>query len=148
MEVFRITLTEYSKKLKAPGTEGRWNSRGNFVVYTAASRSLACLENLVHRDSSGLRHLFSVLTINIPAGIKIKNIYERDLPEGWTTAGKIAVTRKLGNDWLSAGKTAILKVPSAIITGEFNYLLNPAHLDFNKIRITGIQPFNFDQRLK
>ena len=36
---------------------------------------------------------------------------------------------------------------SVIIPGELNYLLNPAHADFPKLRISKPTPFAFDLRL-
>ena len=148
MEVYRITLTEYSEQLTAPGTEGRWNSRGKFVIYTAGSIALACLENLVHRNSEGLKSLFSVLSIDIPTTIKIKTIHEAELPKGWLKIHAVSITRRLGNEWLASPGSAVLKVPSAIIAGEYNYLLNPTHPQFKKITILKRQPFEFDNRLK
>lgn len=148
MEVYRITLSKYADTLIAPGTEGRWNSRGRYVIYTAGSKSLACLENLVHRDSEGLKSNFSVLIIRIPEQLKIATIQEKDLPGDWTKMKMAHHTRKIGNEWLQSLKTPILKVPSAIISGENNYLINPAHPHFEKIGIVGKHVFEFDSRLK
>ena len=40
-----------------------------------------------------------------------------------------------------------MKVPSALINGEFNYLINPKHKDFSKIMIINKESFNFDARM-
>ena len=53
MLVYRITKAKYAKELVASGFRNRWNEDGQFVIYTSDSRSLACLENLVHRSNSG-----------------------------------------------------------------------------------------------
>lgn len=148
MIVYRITLAKYAKKLIAPGTEARWNSRGYFVIYSAGSRALACLENLVHRDSEGLKNLFKVIVIDIPDGIKISEMQEAKLPFDWTKMNNLYATRQVGNDWLRSLNSCVLKVPSAIIKGEFNYLINPAHADFTSIKIKAIEEFEFDSRLK
>ena len=148
MTVYRITLEKYAHQLMAPGTEARWNSRGYFVIYSAGSRALACLENLVHRDSEGLKNLFRVIVIDIPEGIKIAEILEADLPDDWTKSNNLYKTRQLGNTWLSSLSSCVLKVPSAIIKGEFNYLINPAHSHFASIEIKVIEEFKFDSRLK
>lgn len=65
----------------------------------------------------------------------------------WYEAAKYHITQAVGDEWLKAGKEAVLQVPSAIIRSESNYLLNPGHPDFAKIRITDIQKFDVDQRL-
>jgi RES domain-containing protein len=40
-----------------------------------------------------------------------------------------------------------LKVPSAVITEEFNVLINPLHAAFKKIKILNIKSFRTDKRL-
>ena len=71
MIVYRIsTLT----KPIASGKPARWNSKGNYVIYTSSSRSLTCLENVVHRSGEGLNNLFNVIVIEIPGKIKITKI--------------------------------------------------------------------------
>ena len=66
MRVYRITLARFSTNLYASGFVARWNSEGTFVIYTAGSRSLACLENLVHRSGEGLDAGFRVPSAIIP----------------------------------------------------------------------------------
>ena len=50
----------------------------------------------------------------------------------------------IGGAWVKDGRSAVLAVPSAIVEREDNYLLDPAHLDFRKIRIGKAEPFTFD----
>ena len=66
----------------------------------------------------------------------------------WFKVLHYPITQKIGNQWLLESKTAVLKVPSAIVDREYNYLLNPKHPDFSKIRILDVTPFSFDNRLK
>ena len=67
MHVFRISTFS---KLIASGNPARWNSKGNYVIYTSTNRALACLENIVHRSGEGLENKFKILTIEIPDIIK------------------------------------------------------------------------------
>ena len=48
---------------------------------------------------------------------------------------------------IDRGKTVCLKVPSAVVRGEHNFLLNPRHRDFSKLRRGPPVPFEFDERL-
>jgi RES domain-containing protein len=57
-------------------------------------------------------------------------------------------TQQIGDDWISSLKTSVLQVPSAIVRGDFNYLINPAHKDFSSIRLLSVIPFEFDSRIK
>jgi len=148
MEVYRITLAKYAKQLIAPGSEARWNSRGYFVIYTAGSRALASLENLVHRDSEGLKSLFKVIVISLPDEIGIAEISIKGLSENWTKSNNLYLTRQIGNTWLTSLSSCVLKVPSAVIKGEFNFLINPAHPSFSTIKIESLEEFEFDSRLK
>jgi RES domain-containing protein len=45
-------------------------------------------------------------------------------------------------------ETAVLKVPSSIITKEHNYLINQNHRDFKYIKLIAIEDFDFDPRIK
>lgn len=148
MEVYRITLKKWSRKLYASGNAARWNSKGNEIIYTAASRALASLENIVHRSGEGLDENFKVMVINIPAEIKIEVINLADLPSHWWEADQYRECRNIGDRLLDAGKSAILKVPSAIILHEHNYLINPKHAQFKKIKLKQTEEFKFDPRIK
>jgi RES domain-containing protein len=147
MDVYRITLTQYASSLVAPGSQGRWNNYGSKVIYTAASRSLACLENLVHRDGEGLKELFSVIVIELPDDITTKEVLISDLGYDWTNYMKQPLTRRIGDAWLQSFESCVLKVPSSIVQNEYNYLINPAHPQFKKIRIKATEDFLFDARL-
>ena len=148
MEVFRITKTQYADRLVASGGAARWNARGRFVIYTAATRALACLENVDLRSGEGLQDSFRVMVIQIPDTIRITTIHPDSLPTDWFAFTNYAQSQLLGENWLLSGQTAVLRVPSAIVTQEWNYLLNPVHPDFSKIRLIRTEPFIFDPRIK
>ncbi|HEY2581796.1 MAG TPA: RES family NAD+ phosphorylase [Mucilaginibacter sp.] len=148
MLVYRIVFAKYSGKLIASGRAARWNPNEVKIIYTASSRSLACLENVVHRDSIGLSQLFDVMTMECPDHIKIKTIRLEDLPTNWTDFDQMSKSQAIGSKWIKDNETAILKVPSSIIEDEVNYLLNPDHEDFKLIRMVNTQPFVFDRRIK
>lgn len=70
------------------------------------------------------------------------------LNANWHKVINYPVTQLLGDTWLRKMETAVLKVPSAIIDLEYNYLFNPAHPDYDKITISNVSRFTFDPRLK
>jgi RES domain-containing protein len=148
MLVYRITKAVYADRLVASGGAARWNSRGQFVIYTAATRALACLENVVHRSGEGLLDTFRVMIIEIPDDLAIEIIAPNTLPVDWVDFHQYDTCQRIGGEWLRTGRTPILQVPSAIITNEWNFLLNPAHTDFGRIRLVGNEPFVFDPRIK
>lgn len=148
MIVYRIVTHEFAGSLKASGRRARWNSAGNNMIYSAGSISLACLENIVHRSGEGLSGLFNILHIEIPDDLDCEEIRQGDLPENWMDFTNVHITRMMGDNWLKNMTAAVLRVPSAIIPQESNYLINPAHQDFNNIRLVKTQDFNFDKRIK
>jgi RES domain-containing protein len=151
MEVFRITHIKWSISLSASGTPARWNSQNIFTIYSAASRSLACLEMAVHIDNTRLlTEYYRVMVISIPDELKMEKILVSDLPANWnhTSDKSYKICQGIGDLWSRTGNSAILEVPSAIIKNERNYLINPQHPDFIKIKIVDSEPFFFDPRIK
>ncbi len=148
MLIYRILLTKYANKLIASGRAARWNPNEVEMIYTASSRSLACLENAVHRNQLGLMQVFSVMTIECPEDIKIRTVSLNDLPPDWTDYEQMYLTQQIGTKWIKSGETVIMQVPSSIIEEEVNYLINPKHKDFELLKVIKIQPFVFDKRIK
>ncbi len=148
MEVYRITLKKWSNILKASGFPGRWNSKGVFVIYTSSSRALASLENLVHRSGEGLNKEFGTMEIEIPNNLKVQQIKLSQLSKNWYNYENYSECQKIGDKWVEESKYPVLKVPSAIVKMEHNYLINPNHTQFQKVRIKTFEEFKFDPRLK
>lgn len=152
MLTYRISQTKYAHDRKGSGIDGRWNSAGQYVIYTGGSLALSCLEKLAHSVGTSLQSgNFSVIIIDVPDKLPITEITIRQLNklnEQWAKVINYPLTQQLGDEWLRKMETAILKVPSAIIDLEYNYLLNPAHPDFEKIKIRSVNKFTFDPRLK
>jgi RES domain-containing protein len=147
MIVYRIAKEAYCKALKPSGYAARWNPKGSFVIYAAESRSLACLENLVHRSGEGNDALYKVMIIEVPDDLKIDLLDIADLKTGWQKIENYSYCQSLATAWLSDGGTAILKVPSVLVKNEFNFVINAFHPDFKKIKLTGTEDFIFDPRL-
>jgi RES domain-containing protein len=55
--------------------------------------------------------------------------------------------QSIGDEFLNSKKSLVLKVPSAIIELENNFIINPAHPDMKKIKILSCENFIFDKRL-
>lgn len=148
MLVYRICLAKYADDLFASGRRARWNSKDRFVIYTAASRALACLENVVHRSGEGLNDQFRVLVIDVPDALRIEEIPAAELPAHWERASSYALCQPLGDAWYERRSSAVLRVPSSIVPPEFNYILHSRHPDFKRIQIVGREEFSFDARIK
>jgi RES domain-containing protein len=129
----------------AADSAGRWNSRGVPVVYTSCTQSLAVLENLVHLNPP-VRFKDVAIRIKFHDAI-VEIVPAKTLPADWQTEPPPPSTQAIGDAWVRAARSAVLALPSVIVSGEANYLLNPAHPDFKKISIGKPEPFAFDPRL-
>ncbi|MBS0401426.1 MAG: RES domain-containing protein [Proteobacteria bacterium] len=124
---------------------GRWNRPGDAVVYASASLALAAMETFIHLGEDGLHISFVSFRIEIPDTVQAQSC--RRPPAGWRDEPPQETSMRYGSAWLRSGGTAVLEVPSAIVPSESNYLLNPLHPDFGRIRIGRARPFTFDPRM-
>ena len=147
MIVYRIARAKYAYKLIPPFMNNRWNSNQYQVLYASWSRSLACLENLVHKSGEMLSDDYCCMHIEIPDDISIEEITLDSLPLDWKSP-QSSFCKVLGEAWLNQAETAALRVPSSLIEEEFNFLINPLHPNFNRIKIQDVKSFLFDHRLK
>lgn len=148
---WRITHTAYADKaftgLGAWLEGARWNPKGIYMVYTAESISLAALEMLVHLPHEALLHK---IYVRIPVEFDSKQVTplkRSNLPPNWKNNPPDEATQKIGLDWINRQESLVLKVPSSVIPDEYNYLINPLHPDFKKIKIGKATSFYFDERI-
>lgn len=149
--LFRITRTKYAKDLSGVGARlsgARWNYKGTPIVYTAQSRSLAALEALVHMSQSDFLSKRKLVTIEIPKTITTETITVSDLPSNWRTHPPPFKLADIGTKWAVEKESLLLRVPSAVVDGEFNVLINPLHPDIGAVKVAKIEDFVFDSRLQ
>ena len=149
MEVFRIVNDTFSKKLTASGRANRWNFDDQFVIYTGHSRSLSTLELIVHQNSISPAFKYKVMTISIADEENlISSILQKDLPKTWRSMISYPHLQHLGNEWYKNNHSLVLKVPSAVIPKEYNYLINTNHPDFtSKVSLVRTEDYFWDDRL-
>lgn len=148
IEAWRITKANHAASAftgeGAAKFGGRWNSRGVYIVYTSGSKSLATLENLVHLNPP-IAFKYVIFQMRFEKSL-VEKIPTHKLPNDWRAEPPPPSTKTIGDTWIKNPRSAVLAVPS-VITGELNYLLNPAHPNFTKIKITPPEPFLFAPRL-
>ena len=149
MEVYRIGKTRYARDLTGEGARlygGRWNNVLTPCVYTSESRALALLEYTVNVNADEIPKALSITTFEI-SDKNIKTLLPADLPRDWLQAPAPASAKEFGTALLKKG-ISVIKIPSCIIPGEFNYLLNPAVLTPTLFKITSVEDFRYDIRIK
>lgn len=151
LTAYRITHARFAGEIftgkGARDYGGRWNSKGVSVIYTSQSRSLAAMEQLVHLIQPRVLGQFVVASITFSQR-QIARVDVNKLPTNWATPVAPASLRHFGDDWIALAKHSVLAVPSAVIPGEWNYLINPAHPEFEAMPKSQPEPFVYDERLK
>lgn len=125
---------------------GRWNSVGRTCVYLAEHESLAMLEVLVHANAAEILEQFALFEIELLPDLVLMG---SNLPANWRSYPAPHSTVAYGDQWLESQTSLGLKLPSAIVPREWNYLLNADHPGFKAALQTVKElPFSFDPRLK
>ncbi len=150
MRVYRLARERYSADLSGKGSElagGRWNTVGTKMLYTCSSKALCLVEILVHINADIIPTDYVLITLEIPDPFNLEEVDIQVLNNHWKRMPWNAQTQQIGDDFIMRNEVPITKVPSAIVDGEYNYLLNPSHPGFSGVRIMSSEPFEFDSRL-
>ena len=150
MIVYKIGRTKYAKDLTGEGARlngGRWNHKLTACVYCSESRALAVLEYTVNVSIDDIPRALSITTIEIP-DVGIHELKEPDLPGNWKEVPAPSSTKDFGTNLLKAALKPVIKIPSCVITAEFNFILNPAHAKSKDFIILDIRDFIYDARTK
>ena len=148
MIVYRLTSKIHARDLSGTGAMlfgGRWNNKGQRMLYTSASIALATLEVIANLSSAKINLNMYLVEIEVPDSMGIDTINE--LPDGWNGFPHSYKTVELGSSFLKEKRNPCLCVPSAIVPYEYNFLFNPLHDEFEALAIKDTRPFMIDQRL-
>lgn len=145
MELWRISNYADVSGLGGLRASGRWHTRGKRIVYLADHPASALLEMLVRLDTDLVPPSYTLLRLSVPDIVESEEINLGDLPTDWRQ--QPPVTRQLGDEWLDRKSSALLQVPSAIVPGASNFLLNPEHPEAAYVRIVEVLRAPFDPRL-
>ena len=105
------------------------------LVYTAEHLSLAILEYFVHIDSDDPPNDLVLVQAEVPDGVSKVSVPSTRLPRNWRATPPPPVLAEIGNEFVSGQRSAVLIVPSALAPTEKNWLINPRHPDFRRIRV-------------
>ncbi len=148
MIIYRLASGDYINDLSGNGSKlygGRWNSIGLNALYCTENISLAVLEILVNVKKYKQPQDYHLATITIPDTIKPVIINTSKLKKNWKD--DFTYSQFMGSEFLKSQQALVLKVPSAIVDPEHNFIINPKHADASKIKIVSTKIFEFDKRL-
>lgn len=151
MRVWRLTHHKWARSaFDGQGAYlfgGRWNPKGVRCVYASSSSALAVLEVLVHMDKRHLGATHVMISTEIPDDLAIEEVGSATLPPDWRKYPAPLSLHRIGRQWAQASSAVALRVPSVLVPGEHNILLNPEHPDFSNLQIGTPEPYVFDSRL-
>ena len=148
MIIYRISNSLHSDDISGTGAKifgARWNTKGTPMLYTSGTISLALLELLVHSQFKRFSIELDLVTIQLPPSFKAAEISIKKVKEDWEKDH--GYTQFIGDEFIRNKQDLVLKVPSAIVQEENNFLINPLHPDFKKVRIIETHSFKTDERL-
>ena len=148
--VYRILRKRYAKTpFDGEGAfrfGGRWSSPGTRLVYTSERLSLAMIEYYIHIDSDDSPPDLVAATADVPKTVSRTKIAISRLRPDWRESPAPPHLAAVGDSFVAKGKTAILIVPSVLCPPESNWLINPQHPDFLRVRINRSAAFYYDRR--
>ncbi len=153
-KAWRVCKADYAASgLSGDGARrvgGRWNPPGVPALYASDSLALAMLEVLVHFDPSLPMAQYVAFELELPEE-KIRSLRAASLPPGWPHKDSVRATQQLGRHHLVETAAFALRVPSAVVAPECNYIINPSHPDFPAWLSQQLSraplPLRFDPRL-
>jgi RES domain-containing protein len=126
---------------------GRWSSPGIRLSYASEHQSLAMLEYFVHLDKDDPPDDLVLATAAIPDDLSREQVALGDLPGNWRDAAAPAELVQLGDEFAERGEHCLLLVPSVLAAAENNCLINPAHPDYKRITVLGLDALSYDPRM-
>ncbi len=149
MEAYRIgsaAFPLFDGAGAAAADDGRWNSKGRYVIYAAEHYATALLEKAAQLNSVRIPRTLAYVRISVPPDIAIEEVQPADLP-GWNADDKSA-SQAFGDRWYDEGRSAILLVPSLAAPGlERNVLINQRHPEFPRLTASAAEPIRCHPRL-
>lgn len=147
MIIYRVATGEHAKEISGEGARlhgGRWNSVGNLALYTSEYISLCILEILVRAGKFTSPDSYTLTSIDLPEN-SVSEIQLKKLKQDWQS--HLEYTQWIGDEFLKNKQALALKVPSAVVPQEHNFLINPLHSDFKKVKVINTELLELDKRL-
>ena len=148
MIVYRLTTGKYVNDISGEGARlhgGRWNPAGIAALYTSQHISLCILEIIARANKNTSPDSYTLISIEIPEK-DIIEIQLKKLIADWQFNPEY--TSWIGGEFLKGNQSLALKVPSAIVHQEHNYLVNPQHVEFEYVKIIKTELLELDKRLR
>ena len=148
-KVYRMANDRFIRNLSGAGSAkygGRWNPKGSYVLYTAATPSLAMLEWLAHARDRDMDDVYCIATLLLPEG-PLQKFSPDQLPDNWKDFPPPPKLKQYGADMIASSQWLGMEMPSVLLPIDFNIILNVHHPLFQKLIIEDVCILKPDQRL-
>lgn len=148
MTIYHLGRTKFALQLNGEGARlhgGRWNLIGQPCIYASETRSLCVLEYAANVSLEDMPDDLSFTSYELPDK-SWATFQPADLPRGWTETPSSTLIKEWGTRQIR--EHLAIRLPSVVLPFEFNFILNPLHSDFKKVRIIEVESFTFDRRIK
>lgn len=127
MLLYHLEKYRYKDHWPPEGTlyaDGRWNTAGQWIIYTSPTIALAKLEILANESNLPIRRVCMEIEVPEEAGVYTQHL--NSLPKNWMQKPYPVILAQFTVGFLASGDL-LMQVPSAQSTREFNYLINVRH---------------------
>jgi RES domain-containing protein len=83
-------------------------------------------------------------TIDVDQKASIETIDIKSLPQNWRNSPAPSALADIGNQWIHQHRFLVLRVPSVVVAGDFNALINPTPPQFKHAKINSIVDYEID----
>jgi len=150
VKIFRVAQHNFIQDLSGEGARlfgGRWNKKGDAMIYFSEHLSLCVLELLAHMDYQFINNAYSFIEAEIPEKLLSELTQPMKVSADWRSNPPISQTQDYGSQWLQKQEQLALKVPSAVLPEAWNILINPKHQFVDQLKIVRTEPLRLDARL-
>lgn len=149
--VYRVLRKAYARSpLDGEGSYlygGRWSSPGTRLTYTSEHQSLAMLEYFVHLNADDAPPDLVLVTAELPDDLPHQRVAAGELSSHWRRSPAPAELARIGDEFVRQAERCVLIVPSALAPHENNWLLNPQHPGFRRVKVSGLEALSYDPRM-
>ena len=150
LTIYRITHRRYADE-PFSGKGGlhyrsRWASKGQLVNYGTGHLATATLEKIAGVKRPDLLSEMVYVKAEVDRDL-VDVLLSEELPEGWDALPPTDETRQVGDRWLEAEESLLLRVPTVVLPGCYNYVINAAHPDAGGLEVVETNPLLLDNRV-
>lgn len=116
------------------------------MLFTSQTQALALLEILANVGKESMPEGYFLIAIYLPEEAEVPTLAHSDLPKDWNAVPFATSTQHMGDQFVRDGHFLAIKVPSVLVPGDGNILINPKHEQMKGVKIIAQDPFRLDPR--